>query len=50
MRVGMAAGGLEDDAEKDSGADVGDIDASAAKVLRLAKVLLELMDKFKVNG
>ena len=49
MRVGMAAGGLEDDAEKDSGADV-DIDASAAEVLRLAKMLLELMDKFKVNG
>lgn len=45
MRVGIAAGGVEDDTKKDGDA----IDASAAEVLRLAKALLELMNKFKVK-
>jgi len=47
MNVGMALGGKGDDI-KDGHAGIYYMDASAAEVARLARELLELVDKFKV--
>jgi len=47
MNVGMAAKGKQDEEEGDD-ADVRHIDASASEVARLARELLELVEKFKV--
>lgn len=47
MRVGIAAGRKEDQA-KDNGPER--MDASAAEVERLARALLDLMERFKVNN
>ncbi len=48
MRVGIAAGRKDDQAEDQGGADR--MDASAAEIERLARALLDLMDRFKVNN
>ncbi len=48
MNVGMVAGEKGGDA-KEEDADIRHIDASAAEVARLAKELLDLVDKFKVE-
>lgn len=48
MSVGMAAGEKGGDAKEEDG-DIRHIDASAAEVARLAKELLDLVDRFRVE-